>query len=280
MNMQDWFLYGTKRKFISTEVDYSLCNMGIRLVEDPGANSFYTLDPSDSTYTAIRGSRKWASYGAERGWLLQVGCMKHELLECHGRVLQSESEIVPMDLDYVSDVFLAEYEREAEELGIKTGGWSNSVNKNEVGYLASHIADAQRLIDEAWSMRVAHTFIDIGCGLGLPLALAQEDGRYAAIVGVEHDINILSNCVDNAPYAELLREDASTFKLRGNYPKHIYLYSPFSNQVFINFMDNNVNHIKSTGSIILYNNSYAVNHLMPLYGFNSRHIDGISSIYY
>src|SRR6185437_9378532 len=69
------------------------------------------------------------------------------------------------------------------------------------------------------------TFIDVGCGKGRALLLAEELG-FARIVGVEYSQELSAAARRNAPSAEVLNIDAAIYRFPAE-PSVVFLYNPF-----------------------------------------------------
>ena len=69
------------------------------------------------------------------------------------------------------------------------------------------------------------TFIDLGCGRGKVLYLARDMG-FSRIIGVEIDSRLCADARRNAPWAEVVEEDAARYRFPAP-PLVVYMYNPF-----------------------------------------------------
>jgi SAM-dependent methyltransferase len=79
-------------------------------------------------------------------------------------------------------------------------------------------------------------FVDVGCGRGRVLYLARDRG-FARVVGVDIDESLAMDAQRNAPYAEVVVEDAVTYQFPAP-PLLVYFNNPFDGMVLRRVFEN------------------------------------------
>lgn len=103
-------------------------------------------------------------------------------------------------------------------------------------------------------------FVDVGCGKGKACIYARRYFRFKRIMGVDFSENLLSIARRNSSIAEIddidyQHGDARAYMLpegRGI----IFMYNPFDEMVMEQFINNNLDHFRRFGSMIVYINAF------------------------
>ena len=256
--MTQWFLYGISNKFIEGYMGDNKCEFGFEITLTKE-----TIDQPD--FNSIT---DWYVKGFNSGWVKKAGCVKHEL-------------------EYPTAVVKRFLYADLKELNIldkdfdKFNGVTSLINKQD-GYFPSYPKSIKLLI-EAAKFSPSNTFIDIGCGKGLPIYVASQSGMYSSYIGIDVDQNCIDECLS---YNSSIKDNLKLFNISAsnyilpNTNSHIFMFNPFDNDTLITFLNNNHKSIKENESLILYNNDYIAKHVMLYFGFKLiKSFDSNISIY-
>ena len=258
MDITQWFLYGVSNKFIDGYRGDNKCEFGFEI----------SLGKELADRSVFNNVTDWYINGFNLGWIKKAGCVKHEL-EYPTAVLKSFLHADIKDLNILKTEFNA------------FNGASSLINKMD-GYFPSYPDSVKLLIKES-QFSPSKTFIDIGCGKGLPFYVASTFDIYSSYIGIDIDQGCLNECLLNNNVIKdrlnLFNTTASNYVLP-NTNSHIYMFNPFNNEVLTTFLNNNYKTIKENKSLILYNNDYIAKHVILSFGFKGiKSFNGGLSIY-
>jgi len=102
------------------------------------------------------------------------------------------------------------------------------------------------------------SFIDVGCGNGLPLVFVKKKFDFQSVSGFDFIKEVVERCKGNVDRAGLkdiniFIADAKNFKL-DNKKYLLYMFNPFDAEIMNEFMKNNIDIMQKTGSVIAYYN--------------------------
>lgn len=233
LSFKNWFDYGANIGYISLNPSPDLCDMGFQIehVED-----VEKIDIDNIEYKKLFEINGWIEFGWENKWFT-TGCIKHDL----------KPPFVYLD---------------SQENAIK-------VNKN-VMFTESKKESILELIKFAQKIKPSDSFLDIGCGPGFPMKLACEND-YTFVEGIESVSKIYEKAVINLKDTNALVfcTNIKDYYLE-NKNQHIYFYNPFKNDVLTEFLERNINTIKQTDSLVLFQNCYRADHVFKLFGMKSH----------
>jgi len=137
---------------------------------------------------------------------------------------------------------------------------------HSAGYQACWVRNDREAIRE--SLRILPTataYIDVGSGLGKTLFVASEFPQFRNIIGLEflqelHYLAIANILKDKQKKIILVKGDASKYTV-GLQPTVIFLFNPFDQIVLREFINNNIDRIQRTQSVIAYVNDLHQNEL-------------------
>lgn len=150
-------------------------------------------------------------------------------------------------------------------------------NKNSLihatAYYAVWCRNLRELLGEVEKTGIAvHNFVDIGSGKGKACFYASKKMKFGKIIGVEFSKPIIEIAIENNKIfgrknIEFIQADANDFILpHGN--SLVFMFNPFDNVMLDKFIENNLNHFKTHGSIIAYANDIHRKSLAT-YGFET-----------
>ena len=245
MDITQWFLYGVSNKFIEGYRGDNKCEFGFEI----------TLGKEMIDQPVFNNVTDWYVKGFNLGWIKKAGCVKHEL-EYPTAVLKRFLHADIKELNIVKPEFDS------------FNGITSLINKKD-GYFPSYPESVELLIKES-QFNPSKTFIDIGCGKGLPFYIASKFDIYSSYIGIDVDQKCLNECLVNniliKDKINLFNTGASDYILP-NTNCHIYIFNPFDNEILTTFLNNNHKTIKENNSLILYNNDYIAKHVILSFGF-------------
>jgi len=267
IDYDEWFAFGLARRIFSLDVYDDYCGDGIIL---PIPSKQIYVDYKDEKYKNIRGIKNWVKYGYDMQWKIKTGCIVH-VLKAPSFKLSNGNE-----LDFLNPKVLenALEENNSQNIeGLNFDGWASSIHRDEVGHHPSLWSVVREMTEVSQGISQADLFIDIGCGKGLPLYIANQSGYYNEFVGIDIDHITMKICKDNLEgrlnNLNLLIKSADSYILPDK-KAHIYFFCPFSNSVLVKFLENNIENIRRNKSVILYNNNYMADHVLKMFGFVSK----------
>ena len=124
-------------------------------------------------------------------------------------------------------------------------------------YLVSDVYSLELLLHEAQVLLGApDLFIDIGCGKGMPPLYASRFHGYKATIGMDFSAKLIQEAEANLERSGDLRvhfiqADATDFTLPEQQAV-VYLHNPFGPELLKTFLQHNLEHFRTQGSLIAY----------------------------
>lgn len=217
------------------------------------------VDIYDTKFSSIDDVDYWFTLGTIHGWIGKTGCVKHELDKFNFVFTLQDIKIL--------------YPDKLPEIRKRT---HIPENKDWFAYQASEPEMTKELLEKALEFSACDTLIDIGCGLGEVLKIGSDIG-YKNVMGLE----IQEELVDLARKdnrLEIIHGSGSNYLLPDK-KLHVFMFNPFSNNVMIEFLDNNIENIKRNKSLVIYNYAFSGHHLMVMYGLKVIYTNNFAIIY-
>lgn len=221
--------------------------------------SYDNVDIYDPKFSSIDDVNYWFGMGYTHGWLSESGCIKHELSRSNFSFTLQDIKIL--------------YPDKLPEIRKRT---HIPENKDWFAYQASDPDMTRELLKKALEFSNCDTLIDIGCGLGEVLKIGIDAG-YKNVMGLE----IQKELVDfarNDDRLQIIHGSGSDYILPDK-KLHVFMFNPFSNNVMIEFLDNNIEKIKENKSLVIYNYAFSGHHLMVMYGLRMVYTNNFATIY-
>jgi hypothetical protein len=217
------------------------------------------VDIYDAKFSGIDDVNYWFAMGYTHGWLTETGCVKHELNR-HNFVFT------------LQDIKIL-YPDKLPEIRKRT---HIPENKDWFAYQASEPEMTKELLNKALEFSSCDTLIDIGCGLGEVLKIGSDVG-YENVVGLEIQEELVELARKDARL-EIIHGSGSDYHLPDK-KLHVFMFNPFSNNVMIDFLNNNIENIKRNNSLVIYNYAFSGHHLMVMYGLKMVYTNNFATIY-
>lgn len=221
--------------------------------------SYDDVDIYDTKFSRVDDVDYWFTLGTIHGWIGKTGCVKHELDKFNFVFTLQDIKIL--------------YPDKLPEIRKRT---HIPENKDWFAYQASEPEMTKELLGKALEFSSCDTLIDIGCGLGEVLKIGIDTG-YKNVMGLE----IQKELVDLArsdKRLEIIHGSGSDYILPDK-QLHVFMFNPFSNNVMIDFLDNNIENIKKNKSLVIYNYAFSGHHLMVMYGLKVIYTNNFAIIY-
>lgn len=129
----------------------------------------------------------------------------------------------------------------------------------------------------------SYHFLDVGSGLGILLFFVSFNYNFKSYTGIELNNDVYEHSVKNLKKLNLKKisiQNISADKFVLDEKKYIiYFYNPFKNFILEKFLQNNLQIIKKTNSVILFHNDKTGN-IFQKYGFTKICIENGLNIYF
>jgi len=103
------------------------------------------------------------------------------------------------------------------------------------------------------------------------------DAGYKNVMGLEIQKELV-DLARNDERLEIIHGSGSDYILPDK-QLHVFMFNPFSNNVMIDFLDNNIEKIKKNKSLVIYNYAFSGHHLMVMYGLKMIYTNNFAIIY-
>lgn len=132
---------------------------------------------------------------------------------------------------------------------------------NSNNYRAYTNFHLRKLLHEAMRLGIRfESFVDVGCGKGLPCIFARKYFDFENVYGIDFSpplIEVASRNASRAPYdnVQFLVADATTWQIP-DANSLVLINNPFNGVILAKFVENNIGHFARYRSIIAYGNDY------------------------